>query len=136
MKRVLLSGAVFFCLLIQSCTKQTQDNFTTPAQSAKIINATILPGQTYVFNAGVSGTINISRQASHYQISEAKVDSKNGTLLYTYIPAAGYTGTDEVALIHTLTTTENNTGTCQGTHSSTTTSISNNVIIIKMLVTY
>jgi hypothetical protein len=132
MKRTLLFSAILFCLsvLLQSCTKQAQDTFTAPVQPAQVITATIAPGQTYIYNAGLTGTMNISRQAMHYLISEATVDSKNGALIYTYVPAVGYKGTDEVTLVHSTTTSSYNYSGCQGSHNGPMTT--NNVIIIKM----
>jgi hypothetical protein len=132
MKRTLLSSAILFYLLVsvQSCSKQSQDTFTAPAQTTHIINATITPGQTYVYNAGSSGTMSISRQALHYLVSEATVDSKNGALIYTYVPAVGFKGTDEVTLVHTQTTTTYNYSGCQGSHNGTMTS--SDMITIKM----
>jgi hypothetical protein len=74
--------------------------------------------------------MNISRQALHYQVSEATVDSKNGALIYTYVPSVGYKGTDEVTIVHTQTTTTYNSSGCQGSHNETM--ARSDVITIKM----
>jgi hypothetical protein len=121
MKKALLPVAVFFCLLVSapSCTKQSQDNFAPRPSSTKVVMATVAPGQLYTYNDGLSGTLSISRQALHYQLSETSIDDKNGTMLYKYIPVAGYKGSDEVTLMRTLTTAEVISNTCQSNHSRT-----------------
>ena len=123
--------AVFFCLLAVSCTKQPAD-LAAPAQASNSIIATVSSGQSYVFNTGSSRTMSISRQALHYQVSEATVDEKNGNAIYKYVPAAGYKGADEVTLLQVVNASENNNDGCQGHHSYTSGS---NVIVIKINVT-
>jgi hypothetical protein len=131
MKKTLLFTAVFFCLLqlAPSCTKQSEEHFTAPASAPNYITATIASGQTYTYTAGQTGTLSISRQASHYQVSEAAIDGKNGAVIYRYIAAAGYKGPDEVTLIHTITSSGNNNNGCPGGHGPTTTSNSINIKI-------
>jgi len=130
MKKTLLSATVF-CLLVlaQSCTKQSQDNFVTPAQAANVVNATVSSGQTYIFNAGYPGTMNISRQASHYQVSETTVD-ESSAVIYKYIPAKGYQGADEVTLTQNVNSSGGNNGGCSENHSGTTVSSSTTIIKI------
>jgi hypothetical protein len=132
MKKTLLTATVFFCLLVltQSCTKQSQDGFMAPVQpAAKTITATVSSGQTYIFNAGYPGTMNIDRQASHYQVSETTID-ENGAVIYKYIPAKGYQGADEVMLTQNVSNSGDNNGGCSQNHSGTTVSSSTTVIKI------
>jgi hypothetical protein len=120
MKKALLPVAVLFFLLVSglSCTKQSKDHFSAPPSATKVVMATVSPGQLYTYDAGMSGTLSISRQALHYEVSETTIDDKNGTVFYKYLPAAGYKGSDEVTLMHRLTTVETNSGNCQANHSS------------------
>lgn len=133
MKRALLSWAVFFHLLLvlSSCSKQSQDNPAAPSQSSTI-NATVSPGQAFTFNAGASGTLNISNQAFHYQVSEVTVDNSSGAQLYTYVPAKGYAGSDQVTLTHTIAASLTNEGGCQNHHGNGTTN--SELIAIKITV--
>ncbi len=104
MKKTLsLTAVIFFAIsLLVSCSKSTKDNFTpsTSRTADRVINATVAPGQTYILTISTSGEANISKQASHFLVSETGVDEKNGALIYKYLPATGFTGTDEVVLTH------------------------------------
>ena len=125
MKKTLPSVAVFFCLLtgFLSCSKDSQDWSTAAFAPDRVIMATVSPGETYSYPAG-SGTLDIRNQAAHYRLSELVVD-KNGAVVYQYIPAAGFKGSDQVTLMQTLTTTEYNNASCSGnsSHNRTTTSL-------------
>ena len=98
MKNTVVFGAILLCLIsVQSCTKNSKDNLIAPAQPNQFIKASISSGQTYVFTAGSTGTLIISQQASHYQMSQAGSDV-NGSIIYKYNSIPGYTGPDEVIL--------------------------------------
>ena len=101
MKNTVAFSATLLCflLIVQSCSKKSQDSFRSTAQSDELITATINSGETYMLIVGNSGTLNITRQALHFQVSATSTDDK-GSVLYKYTPEAGYFGSDEVALMY------------------------------------
>ena len=132
MKKTITYSTVLFCILILllSCSKNSKDNLSqsTPAMPDRIINAKVAPGQTYSLSVANSGDVSIYKQAAHYLVSETGIDEKNGSIIYKYSPASGFTGTDEVLLLHsTEILTSNNNGCNYGNGtdhiSSQTTSI-------------
>ncbi|MGK2861694.1 MAG: hypothetical protein ACSLE0_07150 [Chitinophagaceae bacterium] len=104
MKKTSALSAVFFgaFILLLSCSKNAKDSFSRPDSAVpdRIINASIVQGQSYILTISTSGEATISKQASHFLVSETGIDEKNGALIYKYIPAAGFIGTDEVSLSH------------------------------------
>ena len=92
---ILLSSLV----LLLSCSKNANDSFSrTPGMPDRIIDAKIGPGQTYTLSIVNTDNVSISKQAAHFLISETAVDEINGSFIYKYIPASGFTGIDEVLL--------------------------------------
>jgi len=85
-------------VLIISCKKEQLGNTVIPAQPNQYIDASVASGETFTFVAGSSGELSVSKQALHFQVSE--ILNKNGSVYYNYKPAAGYIGTDEVALMY------------------------------------
>ena len=83
-----------------------------------VINATIAPNGTYQLSMDNSVIVSISKQASHFQVSRTELDSKSGLMVYKYIPAADYRGTDEVVLSNTTTFKGTGTGSCTNNHNS------------------
>ena len=134
MKNTVAFSAMLLCflLLVQSCSKKSQDSFATPAQPDQLINATLNSGETYTLMVGSSGTLTVIQQAIHFQLSASTTD-ENGSVLYKYTPQIGYVGSDEVALMYSpaAAATENDGG-CPSHSSGTTTS---NWITIKFDVT-
>jgi hypothetical protein len=134
MKNVAAALAALFCaaLLLQSCSKKSQDNFNTQEPINQVLETSVVSGQPYTFNVGTPGSLTVSRQASHFQVSQTGTD-ENGLAIYRYSSTAGYVGADEVALAYSqsVATTGNSSG-CQGSHSSDVTSTS---IVIKLNVT-
>jgi len=113
MKKTIVYFAALLCVLvlIQSCTKDslgTLGGSSQPAMETFTVNLSL--GQTYTYNAGV-GTLIVSKQASHFQVSQTGV-SESGTAIYSYGPAAGYMGPDEVTLVYSpgQTTSESSSG--------------------------
>ena len=139
MKKILAYSTVLCCLLVlaQSCTKQQLPN--TGEQPEQVINATVVPGQTYTFTPPSSGTLTISRQAAHFDVSEVGTGKNNSSnaVVYQYSPVAGYKGADEVALnFSTTVLASGNSGGCQGSsNSSSTYTTVTNTIIIKLNIT-
>jgi len=85
-------------VLILSCKKEQLANSITPVQPSQYMNASVASGETFTFVAGSSGTLSVSKQASHFQVSEAF--NENGSVYYNYKPVAGYIGADEVSLMY------------------------------------
>jgi hypothetical protein len=131
MKNTVVYPAALICLLIlvQSCEKNYQDSFSAHAQMApanQYVNASVSSGETFTFIAGSSGTLNVTQQASHYQVSETGTND-NGSVTYIYNSVAGFVGTDEVTLAYTSTTnkSENNSGCPNHTDAPTCTIVIN-----------
>jgi hypothetical protein len=103
MKNTVAFSATLLCflLIVQSCSKKSQDSIPSLAQPDQLITATVNSGETYTLIVGNSGTLNISRQALHFQVSATSTD--NGSVLYKYTPETGYFGSDEVALMYSPT---------------------------------
>lgn len=133
MKNTVAFSATLLCflLIVQSCSKKSQDSFRSTVQPDELITATVNSGETYTLIVGNSGTLNITRQALHFQVSTTSIDDK-GSVLYKYTPEAGYFGSDEVALMYssTVTSTEQNGG-CPSHSTSTSTG---STIIVKFSV--
>ena len=84
---------------MQSCSKQSPDEMrTSPQVSTNNINATVKSNEIYQLTLDNAAKAVITRQASHFQISEAASDNKTGLLVYKYQPVKGYIGSDEVLL--------------------------------------
>ena len=117
MKRLYFVFASLLCISIfQSCSKESPNTLIAiPASNA--MNVTIAPNQPYELNLNSSGIVSVSRQASHFKISETSFDSKTGFVVYKYIPATDYIGEDEVILSNTKAADASNSG-CPGNHSN------------------
>lgn len=138
MKITIASLAVFFCMviIIPSCTKESHNDPSPSKITTQVVNAVIPSGQTYIFNAVSSVSMTISRQASHYKVSEALNNSEYGIINYKYTPVDGFTGLDEVTLNRTFITTTSDGGGCSNNNnSSSTSSLNTNIIVIKINVT-
>ena len=134
MKNAVAFSATLLCfmLLMQSCSKKSQDSFASPTQPDDLITANVNSGETYTLTVGSSGTLTVSRQAMHYQFSATTTDEK-GSVLYKYTPEIGYFGSDEVALMYSpAATPTDHDGGCQSHNSDVTAS---NRIIVKFTVT-
>jgi len=94
------------------------------------INATVSADNTYKLNIANLGDVSISRQALHFAVSETGIDVKDRTPVYTYVPAAGFTGNDQVELFSTKSFRSTG-GTCSGSHYSS----SITTIVIKFTIT-
>jgi len=131
MKQIISLSAVLFTLLLitQSCSKEMPDKIvqTLPDET---INATVSADNAYKLDITSLGDVSISRQALHFAISQTGIDVKDRTPIYTYVPAAGFTGNDQVELFSTKSIRSTG-GTCSGSHYSS--SITN--IVIKFTIT-
>ena len=123
-------AALFFLMIsVQSCKKDSLDTSIPAPQANQYINASVSSGQPYTFNAGSSGILTVSRQASHYQVSQT--ETENGFPIYNYTSIAGYVGSDEVTLTYIPAAKSGNDGTCGSHHDDPATGM----ITIKLNVT-
>jgi maltose-binding protein MalE len=108
MKKIIAIGAVVVCslMLLSSCTKNSKDDLrpNTSLSPDKIISAKVSSGQTLTIPIDNAGELSIVRQAINHKISQTGIDPKNNSLIYSYAPADGFTGADEVLLAHKTTT--------------------------------
>jgi hypothetical protein len=95
---IYLNALLLLSVLIVSCKKEQLGNSLIPAQPNQYIDASVASGETFTFVAGSTGSLSVSKQALHFQVSE--ISNKNGSVYYNYKPAAGYIGADEVALMY------------------------------------
>lgn len=134
MRKLFLLSVVLpgFLVVFQSCSKQSPANAVAPINT-NVINATIAPNGSYQLPIPNSGNVSISRQASHYLVSQAGLDSKSGVMVYKYIPVADYVGADEVVLSNTKTSIITGSG-CSSNHSSNSesTATSTSFITVKI----
>jgi hypothetical protein len=96
MRKTLLCIAVpcTLFLLIASCKKTVAKETSTPTE------VTVKTGETYQYDMGLLGDeegVMITQQAAHFQKSEV-VRLQAEHVIYTYVAAPGYSGTDEVVL--------------------------------------
>jgi hypothetical protein len=81
-------------LVTASCKK------TAAIQGTNPINVTVKAGQPYQYDLGLYNDeegVTITQQATHFQQSEVTRLAFTH-VIYTYVPASGYSGTDEVVL--------------------------------------
>ena len=125
MRKFFLFPAILFLglILLVSCSKQSPSEAVSPLHT-NVINVNVAPGATYLLQ--IDNTGGISRQASHFKISQTEVDESSKAVLYKYVPLDGYTGTDAVILSTVKTTTIATTG-CSSTHITTADNTSYNV---------
>jgi hypothetical protein len=100
MKKTFVYPAALSLLLVVmlSCKKEQLGRSATVVQPNQYVNASVASGETFTFVAGSTGSLSVSKQALHFQVSEAM--NENGSVYYNYKPAAGYIGSDEVALMY------------------------------------
>ena len=117
MKKIFTYSAVLFSFLmvLQSCKKEP---VVETRQVNEVINAVVAQGQTYSFTAPSVGALSLSRQAMHYTVSSLETGKDNGFSSYKYIPATGFSGTDEVTLNLISEAARASSGGCQGNHNN------------------
>ena len=107
----------FSPLLFPSCSKQTGNELIVPVSpdiSPNIIEARIPPNQSFLINLNsVNGSI--VKQALHFLVSKTELDEKSGSMVYEYVPALDYVGTDEIVISKSQVVNNGNTG-CQNNH--------------------
>ena len=98
MKKVFWSFTILFGItfLLQSCKKESTTESTT-----QTITQTIRANQSYQFDLGNFGDeegASISKQAANYSISSVDREINTGKVVYKYVPATNFVGTDEVEI--------------------------------------
>ncbi len=136
MKKLFYFSAFLLTIFaFQSCSKESADEIIASSSPANIINATISLNKTYqlTFN---SGEVNISKQASHFKISEVEPGTENGSVVYKYAPSPDFIGFDEVVLSITKAVTGRDGG-CNDNRSSNNdnTSFSTSYTTVKLNIT-
>lgn len=116
------------CML--SCRKEEHERTSRQMETSQVVNATVVSGQTYVLNLGAGSKAAISRQASHYELSEIATAS-DGSANYKYVAAKDFTGSDEVTLQQTMTSTLPGGG-CSSSHSDSHSTTTVNSIVVKL----
>ena len=106
MRKIFILPMLLLVLMVSflSCKKESID-VLSPAGTGETISVQLTPSQSYVLNQPDASNLSISRQASHFFVSEAVANIETGGFSYKYIPVAGYTGTDEISLLSSATTT-------------------------------
>ncbi len=129
---ILLTLAVL-CFI--SCKKQNdQPSFTNSQPQSDIISVSIAPGETYTYNFTDAGKLSIVKQAAHFAVSTSQAGEVGSS--YTYIPAANYTGSDEVVLQFdkSASTSSSSQLTNGCTHSTTSASVTSSFTTLKIQV--
>lgn len=127
-----LTGFSVLTLSTISCQKEGHDNRISRTETPQSIPATVASGQTYTLNLEAGSAANITKQASHYLISEVSTES-DGNTVYKYSAAKGYAGADEVTLQQTTISTSPG-GSC-GNHDGGQTTTTLKTVVIKFDVT-
>ena len=137
MKKTFVYPTAFSLLFvaITSCTKEDLGR-SAPVQLNQSVDASVSPGQTYTFVAGSAGSLSISKQALHFEVSQAL--NANGSVYYKYQPEAGYFGSDEVTLMYLSQAAASGINTssgCPASHNSSPSTNAMSTIVIKLTVT-
>ena len=129
------AALLILSVVMMSCKKEQLVNSIISVQPNQYINASVASGGTFTFVAGPNGTLSVSKQALHFQVSEILDDE--GSIHYNYKPVAGYIGVDEVTLLYLSNATAPGINTSSGCPASHNTATSNamSTIVINMTVT-
>ncbi len=130
MKKIIFLPLLLLALLVfQACTKEASDKTGATPQD-QVINATASVSKPYVLNINDLGSVNISKQAVHFEVSSTETNSNEGIHVYKYVPEKGYAGADEVELLSTKTSYSNDGGGCnQGAGSNSPHTYSSRILI-------
>ena len=110
MRKICFLPMLLLVLMVSflSCKKESINTLST-ANPGETIAVKITPNQSYILNQPDASNLSISRQASHFSVSEALANTETGGFSYKYIPAADYTGVDEISLVSSKTITNYST---------------------------
>ncbi len=118
-----LSVAAIATASFESCSKESPAAAISPLHT-NVINVTVAANATYLLQ--IDNTGSISKQASHFKVSQTEVDDKTNAVVYKYIPREGFTGGDEVILSTVKAYTIATRG-CSSNHVNTNDNTSYNV---------
>jgi hypothetical protein len=105
---------LLFVLIFAACSKDEQmisAPRSTSTNATKIVDADVTVDGEFILPLN-PGTARIHKQASFFAISTVGLDSKTGVNVYRYVPAKGFTGTDEVLISETKPYTSVNPNGC------------------------
>jgi hypothetical protein len=135
MKKQILPSLLLIAIMVffVSCKKESMKPApVTP--STEVVQVKISPNQTYQADMNDATKISIAKQAIHFSVSEALVSGENGAPGYKYVPAADFTGSDEVTLISSKTETSYFSGGCSTENSNEHTTVTTKYITLKITV--
>ncbi|CAN5360200.1 hypothetical protein BH20BAC1_BH20BAC1_17320 [soil metagenome] len=116
MKKLFSSIPAYFAIMIIlcSCSKQSVNDSIAPASTSitNVVNATITSDQEYQFTVNEAGEVSLAKQAKNYRISKTELDSKTGKMVYHYIAAVDFLGSEEVILANRKTIYTSSSNAC------------------------
>ncbi|MEO7800428.1 MAG: hypothetical protein ABIR81_00430 [Ginsengibacter sp.] len=121
---LVLGGVLLFC---QSCSKesvQTEMARQSNPEWVSTVNVKLAPNELYKLPIDNSSAIAITKQASHYSMSQIAADTKSSGLVYSYLPALNYSGADEVMITVTSKVASVGSPRCGNGNSSSSSSSS------------
>lgn len=121
---LVLGSLLLFC---QSCSKESAlqaSGLQSNPEWVNTINVKLAPNELYKLPIDNSSAIAITKQASHYSISQIAADTKSSALVYNYMPALNYSGDDEVMITVTSKVASVGSPRCGNGNSSSTSSSS------------
>jgi len=86
-------------IIFSSCKKDSDPDCDLPTPNQ--INVKLSANETYQFDLGNFGDeegASISRQATFFSVSTLEREINTGKVIYKYIPATNFVGTDEVQI--------------------------------------
>ena len=120
-----------------SCKKESFNNRPAVITVNETVSAKIAANQTYQMDLTNEGKVAITRQASHFLVSQTVMDNLKGGPTYTYIPAKDFIGNDEVVILasKTIMNASYATGSgCNSGQNASTSFTSNKYITVKIAV--
>lgn len=136
MKKQILPSLLLIAIVVffVSCKKESMKPAPV-VPSTEVVQVKISPNQTYQADMNDATKISIAKQAIHFSVSEALVNGENGAPGYKYVPAADFTGSDEVTLISSKTETSYfSGGGCSNGNSNEHTTVTTKYITLKITV--
>ena len=138
--RKIIYPAIFLMAIFASATSCKKESFNdSPAITTvnETVSAKIAANQTYQMDLTNEGKVAITRQASHFLVSQTVMDNLKGGPTYTYIPAKDFIGNDEVVILasKTIMNASYAAGSgCRNGQNSSTSFTRNKYITVKIAV--
>lgn len=100
--RLNITLALIVASLVAGCSKSSQEEVVlnrTTSDAAQVVTATLSESGMFEHPLNVQeGLAGIHKQATHFSVSSLAKDPRTSLMVYKYVPAKGFTGTDEVML--------------------------------------